>query len=380
MAHGEPRKDFGSAWTDAGIICPWTIWKVYGDQRVIDRHYASMQRFMEFRKTASPNHLGVSIGNPWGDWLNLNENTPVEYIDTCYYARCAELMTDMADVTGHGEDARGYAQLHSDIKAAFNGAYVRPDGTLKVETQTAYVLALSFGLLPEHCIAPAGHHLAQMIEKNAFRMATGFLGTKPLLPVLTATGPHDLAVRLFQSRRFPSWGYEVENGATTVWERWDSYTKEDAFGKHNAAMNSFSHYAFGAVCEWMFRSLAGIDSDGPGFRDIIIRPGAPTPGSNPETKPIDWVRAEYDGPTGRIACAWKREGPKFNLDVTIPANTSATVYLPAANAGAATESGRPLGEVAGMTVGEVSGGCVALRIGSGRYRFSSTLGEAGGSR
>lgn len=377
MAHGQRGKDFGTAWMDAGIICPWTMWKVYGDTRIIQRHYASMTRFMDFRKTSSPKNVGVSIGNPWGDWLSVNEVTPVEYIDACYYARCAELMADMAGAIGRADDAQKYARLLGDIKATFNAAYVKPDGTVKVETQTAYVLALSFNLLPDNLISPAADHLAGMIERNGFRMATGFLGTKPLLPVLSATGHHDLAVRLFQSRKFPSWGYEVENGATTVWERWDSYTREDAFGKHNAAMNSFSHYAFGAVCEWMFRDLAGIDTDGEGFHQIRIRPRPPQPGSNPDNKPIDWVRASYDGPTGKIASAWKREGDRFELDVTIPANTTATVLLPAASADAITESGKPVRAAACVQIGEPSGGRVSLKIGSGRYQFVSALPSAG---
>jgi alpha-L-rhamnosidase len=242
------------------------VWKVYGDTRIIERHYASMKRFMDFRQKSSPDHKGVSIGNPWGDWLNLNETTPVEYIDACYYANSAKMMAGMAAAIGREEDAAEYRKLLADITAAFDREYVQPDGLLKVQTQTAYVLALNFGLLPENDSNLAGDHLAGMIEKNGFRMATGFLGTKSLLPVLSATGHQDLAVRLFQGRAFPSWGYEVENGATTVWERWDSYTKEHGFdgfaGHNNAAMNSFSHYSFGAVCEWMFRSLAGIDTDG----------------------------------------------------------------------------------------------------------------------
>ena len=149
-------------------------------------------------------------------------------------------------------------------------------------------------------------------------MATGFLGTRPLLPVLSSVGQHDLAVFLLQSHEFPSWGYEIDQGATSIWERWDSYTKEDGFGRHNAAMNSFSHYAFGAVCEWMFRTLAGIDSDGPGYSKIIIRPTPPSPGSNAQHEPIDWVKASYDSIRGKIVSHWKVDGDRFQLDVTIP--------------------------------------------------------------
>ncbi|HEX2973868.1 MAG TPA: hypothetical protein VHP11_16160, partial [Tepidisphaeraceae bacterium] len=203
-------------------ICPWTIWKVYGDTRIIQRHYESMKRFMEFRMATSPEFKGVSIGNPWGDWLNLDENTPIEYVDACYFANSAKLMGDMAEAIGKKVDAANYRQLLAEIKGAFAKEYVNADGSLKVQTQTAHVLALAFGMLPEKWFKGASDRLAAMIAEKGYRMATGFLGTKPLLPVLTATGHHDLAVRMFQSRQFPSWGYEVENGATSIWERWDS--------------------------------------------------------------------------------------------------------------------------------------------------------------
>jgi alpha-L-rhamnosidase len=160
---------------------------------------------------------------------------------------------------------------------------------------------------------------------NGHRMTTGFLGTYPLLPVLSANGRHDLAVRLFQSREFPSWGYEVENGATTIWERWNSYTREKGF--FEPSMNSFSHYSFGAVAEWMFRSLAGIDTDGPGYRKIVIRPGPVAGRANPG-KPVEWVKAEYVSVRGRIVVNWRVAGGRFELETTIPANTTARVGIP----------------------------------------------------
>lgn len=371
MAHGEPRKGFGTAWTDAGIICPWTIWKVYGDTRLIDRHYDSMAHFMEFRMATSVRNGGVSIGNPWGDWLNLNENTPIEYIDHIYYASAAKMMGDMAEALGHKIDAARYRALHEEIRKAFEKQYLEAGGKLKVNTQTAYVLALSFEMLPPELRKGAADQLAKMIEKNGFRMATGFLGTKHLLPALSRHGYHDLAVRLFQSRKFPSWGYPVENGATSIWERWDSYTKEEAFGRHNAAMNSFSHYAFGAVCEWMFTTLAGIDTDGPGYRKIIIRPGPPSEGSNPDNKPIDWVRARYAGPTGTIAVDWRRVDGHFELDVTIPANTTATIHMPGKEPADITEGGKPVLEAAGVRVAGATAGRVLLGVGGGSYKFVS---------
>jgi alpha-L-rhamnosidase len=377
MAHGKPGRPYGTAWMDAGVICPWNVWHVYGDTLAVERHFDSMERFMEFRWKAGP--TGDSVGNTWGDWLNVNEPTPIEYIDLCYHAQTARLMAQMAEAIGRRDEANKYRERFGELKAEFERRYLGPEGHLKVSTQTAHVLALDFDLLPDRLVQGAADRLAERIAKNGHRMATGFLGTKPLLPVLSTHGHHDLAVRLFQSRDFPSWGYEVVNGATTIWERWDSYTKEDGFGRHNAAMNSFSHYAFGAVCEWMFRFLAGIDTDGPGFRRIRIRPGPPAPGSNPDRNPIDWVKATYRSRRGPIAVAWKRGEGRFELQTTIPPNTRATVHLPAEEGGSIREGDKTLAEAAGVRLIRLEDGCAVIETGSGDYAFVSRLDGSGRS-
>ena len=364
--------DFGTAWCDAGVICPWTIWRAYGDTRIIERCWEPMTRFIAWRKGASKEFLGVAHGNEWGDWLSVNEKTPIDYIDTAYFAYSTKLMSEMAQAIGKTTEAADYGEMFAKIKAAFNRKYVKPDGALSVDTQTAYALALYMDLLPENLRAAAGARLAKKIEANDGRMSTGFLGTRPLLPVLSATGQSDLAARLLQSRKYPSWGYEVEQGATTIWERWNSYTKDKGFGgPQNAEMNSFSHYSFGAVCEWMFSQLAGIQSDGVGYKRIIIRPTPPSPGSNPDQKPIDWVRAHYDSIRGRISSAWKAEGGSFSLDVSIPVNTSATVYVPARDAASVAESGKPLAQAPGVKFLRTEGDRVALAVESGTYRFTT---------
>jgi len=380
MGHGAPGQTWGTAWTDAGIICPHTLWRVYGDTRVIERHWASMTRFMEWRAKRAPDLRGRADGNGWGDWLNVNENTPIEFIDAAYFKHDADLMAEMAAAIGKTGEAREYQQLSARIQAQFGRDYDAVDGgRLKVNTQTAYVLALNFGLTPDAGRQESARRLAGKIAQNEYRMATGFLGTRGLLPALSDHGQHDLAARLFQSRRFPSWGYEVEQGATTVWERWDSYTREHGFngaaGSQNAAMNSFSHYAFGAVMEWAFRRLAGIDSADAGFKTVVIRPGPPAPDSNPERKPIDWVKAEYDSIRGRIASEWKRERDRFELVVILPANTRAIVYLPAQDAAGITESGRPLAAAPGVRLARREGDRVVLAVESGSYRFQCRAGE-----
>lgn len=374
MGHGRPYKNFGTAWTDAGIICPWTIWQVYGDTRVVERHWDSMTRFMEWRAASmAPDGLGASIGNPWGDWLNMNDPTPVEYVDVCYHALDCRLMAEMAAVLGRSLEAQQYRARLRRIRDAFHKEYVAGDGTLKESSQTAHVLALQAGLVTGEQAMAVAQQLARKIAANDHRMSTGFLGTRPLLPVLSSHNQHDLAVRLFQSRRFPSWGYEVVNGATTVWERWDSYTKEHGFegqsGSQNASMNSFSHYAFGAVAEWMFGTLAGIQSDGPGFKRILIQPKPPTPGSNPENDEIDWVQAEYNSIHGLIRGEWRREGGALQVKVSIPANTTARLVIPAEESVTITENGQPLPLVEGVLMGQGGSGGVPLELQSGSYNF-----------
>jgi alpha-L-rhamnosidase len=366
-------KAFATAWTDAGIICPWTVWQAYGDTRVIERHYAAMTRFMAWRQAAAKDYLGVEHpeGNTWGDWLNLNENTPLDYIDTIYFAYTAKLMGEMAQAIGKDADAAAYRDLFAKIQAAYAKKYLTAEGKLTVDTQSAYALALFTGLAPAEQYPALGRRLAEKIQANGGRMATGFLGTRPLLPALSRAGQNDLALRLLQSRQFPSWGFEVENGATTIWERWDSYTKQDAFGKHNAAMNSFAHYSFGAVCEWMFQTLAGIDTEGAGYRQLILRPSPGSPAASAAVKPIDWVRARYHSLNGPIVSEWRQTGRRFELQVSLPANVTATVYLPARDAATVREGGKPLAKAKGVKFLRQEGDRAILAVESGAYRFES---------
>jgi alpha-L-rhamnosidase len=369
--------DFGTAWCDAGVICPWTIWKAYGDTRIIERCWPNMVKFVEWRKSTSKDFLGVNHGNAWGDWLSFGNKTPIEYVDTVYFAYSTKLMADMAQAIGHDKEAAEYRELFANIKKAFNQKYVKPDGSLNVDSETAYATALYMDLLPVDLRVPAGKILADEIRHaetgDNSGMTTGFIGTRPLLPVLSDVGENDLAVKLFQSRKFPSWGYEVAQGATTVWEHWDSYTKAHGFngvdGNQNASMNSFAHYSFGAVCEWMFTRLAGIDSEGAGYKHILIHPLPPASGSDADQKPIDWVKAHYDSIRGRIESDWKWNNGKFELKITIPANTTATVYLPKTNADAATESGHPLAKATGVKVLRTEGNRLVLAVESGEYHF-----------
>ena len=372
MFHGPTPDGYGTAWTDAGVICPHAIWRAYGDTRIIERHWDSMLRFIRFREARDPMRVGVNAGNGWGDWLSLGTPTPIEYVDLCYFARSAQLMAEMARATGKS-DAERLGRLWEEIRASFQRTQLRPDGLLKVDTQTAYCLALKFDLLPEADRHRAATALAGLIQANGGRMATGFLGTQPLLPVLSRYGQHDMAVRLLQSREYPSWGYEVVNGATSIWERWNSYTKEGGF--HNPSMNSFSHYSFGAVCEWMFRSLAGIDWEDPGCARFLIRPGPPGRKSNPLLSPIEQVSASYRSIRGEVAVNWRRHAGRFELALTVPANTTAIVALPGVDPALTREGGRPLQAAAGVRFLRIEGDRTLLEVGSGAYRFECPVPE-----
>ncbi len=371
--------DFGTAWCDAGVICPWTIWQAYDDTRIIERCWPFMVKFMDWRQSTSRNYLGINQGNDWGDWLSFGNKTPLDYVDTVYFAYSASLMSQMAAAIGKPNEAAHYADLFQHIKTAFDEKYLKPDGSLSVDNETAYALALYMNLIPDDLRAKAGKILAEKLRAGETAensgMTTGFLGTRPLLPVLTSGGENDLAVKHFQSRKFPSWGYEVAQGATTVWEHWDSYTKAHGFGgmdgTQNASMNSFAHYSFGAVCEWMINDLAGIQSDSPGYEKIIIHPHPPQPGSNPDHPPIDWVKAHYDSIHGRIVSNWRMGRHQFKLEVEIPANTTATVFLPTSSTDGITEGGTPLAKAGGVEFLRLEDGRAVLAVESGNYEFVS---------
>ncbi len=373
MQHGGSGKPYATAWTDAGVIVPWAVYQAYGDTRLLREHYHSMQRFISFRLNTSPDYQGRQLGNGWGDWLNMDDPTPIEFIDYCYYAASASVMAEIAETLNERADATKYRTIADNVRAAFNDAYVNDGGTLEVSSQSAYVLALWYDMLPEEKRQAAADRLAEMIVENDTRKTTGFLGTRSLLPVLTEYGHFELAARLMQSRRFPSWGYPVVQGATTVWERWDSYTKEDGFDRHGYAMNSFNHYAFGAVVEWMFNTLAGIKAGEPGFDHIVIQPHVPMDEPLDDAPQLDHVRGAHECIHGLIESAWRRDGNAFTLDVTIPANTTAEVRLPAARDTQVRVDGAPVEDSEFVKLLSRDDETVAFSAPSGAYRFESTL-------
>lgn len=314
-------EQYSPAWMDAGIITPYTIYKVYGDTRALDVAWNGMERFMAFQADAATNNLRPGGGQNWGDWLTTGAKTGNDFIASSFYGYDALLMAEMAAALGKAERAAHYRAVFEDIKTAFGNKYLKPDGSTTEGTQTALALALYFELYPEELAQKGADLLAKSVSDNGDKFSTGFLGTKHVMLVLSEYGHHDLAYRVFQQEEYPSWGFSVANGSTSIWERWNSYTKDvNGNEKINTSMNSFSHYAFGSVAEWMYRYGLGIETKGAGFREITLKPAI--------SKEIDEMAGSYDSINGRIASSWKRTGNKVSVKVTIPVNTTATVFLP----------------------------------------------------
>ena len=324
------------AWGDAGVIIPWTMWKMYGDRTVLRRHFGAMTAFMDFIEQANPDYLRTrELGNSYNDWLTPGpDQTPPELLATAYWAHDAALMAEIALAAGRADDAAGYRALRAKIGSAFSDAFVTADGRVVSGTQTAYVLALHMGLIPFDLCAAAASHLVAAIEAAGWRLTTGFTGVGYLLPVLSSCGYSDVAWRLLEQRSLPSWRYMADHGATTIWERWDGWTAENGF--QSPAMNSFNHYSLGSVGEWLYRFLLGIDQapGTAGFGDLLLRPH---PGPS-----VRWARGAYRSVRGTVRAGWEVNGEQLTYRVEVPPNATASVRVPSAAPGRVRDgSGRP---------------------------------------
>ncbi|HEX6487358.1 MAG TPA: family 78 glycoside hydrolase catalytic domain [Candidatus Dormibacteraeota bacterium] len=321
-------------WADAGVIVPSVLYDHYADARQLARAYPSMKRHVDFVRAHNPDLLWTEArGYDFGDWLAIEEETPKEVVATAYFARSASLLARAASALGRAADASAAAALASGIRRAFGGAYISADGRVHGDTQTAYVLALAFDLVPEALRAAAAGHLVRRIEAAGGHLRTGFLGVGHLLPVLDATGHVDLAQRLLVDTGFPSWGYSIERGATTVWERWDGWTEEKGF--QDPKMNSFNHYSLGSVGAWIYATVGGLapDPDRPGWERAIVRP-RPNPALG-----LSWGRTRHHSVRGPFACSWRIEDGKFAMEVEVPPNAGALVYVPGAERAVEVGSG-----------------------------------------
>jgi len=361
-----------AAWADAAVIIPWTMYLSYGDTRVLETQYPSMKAWVEYmRSQAGPSHLW-NTGFHFGDWLAYaapsaearsypGATTGKDLIATAFFAHSTDLLQKTATVLGRKEEAAEYAELLARIRAAFQKEFVSASGRVGENTQTAYALALRFRLLSADLHTEAARRLAADVRTRK-HLTTGFVGTPYLCHVLSDAGYLDLAYHLLNRDTYPSWLYPVKQGATTIWERWDGQKPDGTF--QDAAMNSFNHYAYGAIGEWMYRVVAGIELDpgAPGYKHALVQP---RPGGG-----LTSVDARLDTMYGRVASAWKLGDGRFQLSVTVPPNTRATVRLPGAALAQVTEGGRALTSLPGVAGARQDGKAVVVEVGSGTYAFA----------
>jgi alpha-L-rhamnosidase len=353
-----PNPGFGTGWSDAGVIIPWTGWIQTGNRLLVDQNWDAMKKYLAAIEKQNPNYLWrVGFGIPFGDWLTPTQTTPEDLIATAYWAYDVTLMKQMATATGRSAEAEEYNDLFEKIKAAFVKAYVRSDGFVGavdkypsippptisadsqstekanavVETQTGYVLALHMNLVPTELRAAAAEKLVEKIKANNWLLGTGFLGTPYLLEVLSDTGHDDVAYRLLLNTEYPSWGYLIDQGATTTWERWNGDKM-----RGDPSMNSYNHYAYGAVGEWLYRYAAGVDTlaSDPGFHTIGLHP-------NFDDR-IGSLNFAYDSPYGTVVSNWKMKGSEGTWNVTIPPNATATLPAESSANYSLQLDGRPL--------------------------------------
>jgi alpha-L-rhamnosidase len=344
------------------VICPWTIFDVYGDKRILERHLPAMTKWVEYLRRHSDNLIrDRDRGNDYGDWLSIGADTPKDLIGTAFFAYSTHLLARSYQSLGRNEEARKYGQLFEDIKTAFNKRYVSNDGHIRGNTQCAYAMALKFELLPDNLRPKAAQFLENDIKSKGGHLSTGFVGVSYLLPVLTQWGKTDTAYHLLLQDTFPSWLFSVKQGATTIWERWDGWTPEKGF--QDPGMNSFNHYSLGSCGEYLFGGIGGIRAASPGFKTILIQPVV--------SHGLTWARTSYASIRGRIATSWKLEGKRLDLEVTVPANTTATVCIPSTDAGNIRESGQPTAEAASVKFLRQEPDKVFYEVGSGTYKFTS---------
>lgn len=387
---------YSPGWMEAGVMVPYNTYKFYGDTKIVADHYESMTRFMEYHIEKSKKTDYFYPENSWtevapkggfGDWLSMTDNNLAhDIMASMYYQYALKIMAEMSTAIGKEEKAKYYRNTYETSVAAFIEHYLDDEGKFQIDetaygdgagyfegekgftghTQSAYATALYFDLLPEGLKEKAGKHLVALIEENNYLPSSRILGIRQLLPALSSVGRSDLAYRILLKKDYPSWGFQVKHGATTIWERWNSYTPENGFnGEMNAKMNSFNHYAFGAFSQFLFSDMAGIDTEGAGFKNIIIRPDL-------GNRSLSNVRGEYGSINGKIVSSWAIRESAFTLEVEIPVNTRAKIYVPSNEENMVTEDGKVIDSEQIKFIGQ-DGAYKVYEVGSGTYRFESGI-------
>ncbi len=311
------------AWSDAGIIIPYNLYKIYNDVDLLCEHYDAMEKYIAQLIKIN----GMSGAEPrYGDWLAYDwcDN---RFISSAYFVRMLDMMTEISEVLGKADRAEYYKATRKEAHKYFEDNFM-VDGKLKSNTQCEKVISLAFNLISGDYATETADALVEQIKENGNRLSTGFLGTYNLCPTLSKYGKDNMAYTLLMQRNEPSWLYSIDQGATTIWERWNSYTKSTGFG--DVGMNSFNHYAYGAIVEWMYRFMAGIEAAEPGFKSILLQPRVDTrtDAELPDGQQrMQWVKAEYDSVSGLIKSAWSNEDG-FVYECTVPEGICATLKLP----------------------------------------------------
>ncbi|MFF2999488.1 family 78 glycoside hydrolase catalytic domain [Streptomyces sp. NPDC057950] len=357
-------REAAPAWGDAGVIIPWHLWRTYGDLRALEQSFDAMIAWVEHIRRHNPDlRWQHRTGNSYGDWLQVGVTTPRDVMSTAYFARSTQIVAAAAEVLGRSRQAAHYRTLHAAIRTAFAESYIRDDGSIEGGTQTAYLLALGFDLVPESLCEAAVGQLAADIEKRNTTLTTGFVGTALLCPVLADYGRPDLAYALLHQDEYPSWGYSVRHGATTIWERWDGWTQRSGF--QSAAMNFFNHYSLGSVGDWLFGRVAGIDQtpSSVAYSELLLRP-------QPEGR-LTWAHAEQDTARGHVACGWNLADGLLTVSCTVPPGSTARLHLPTLEPGSVQEGGEPAAGQPGVLAVEAHPVGAAVKLASGHYTISA---------
>lgn len=369
LAKMSPDAAGSTGWADVATIAPWTMYRAYGDTSFLVRQYASMRAWVEYGRAQAGETYIWSKGFHFGDWLSFattradypGATTEKDLIATAYLAHSADIVSRAAEVLGKREDAAKYRALFEKVRAAFQREFLTQSGRITSSTQTAYVLALDFDLVPDSLRAKAAGHLADDVKRMG-HLTTGFLGTPALTRMLSDNGYLKEAYALLLREEYPSWLYEVKQGATTVWERWDGLRPDSSF--QDAGMNSLNHYAYGAVGDWLYRTVAGLNDDPaePGYRHVIVRP-RPGPGFN-------FAKATLMTPYGLASSGWRLENGRMTVTVRVPPNAHGTVVLPGARLESVREGATAVQAAAGVRSARQQGDDVTVEVGSGDYEFT----------
>lgn len=361
-----------AAWGDAAVICPWTIYLCFADKRILEEQYTSMTSWVNYIRKQGKNEYLWNTGFHFGDWLGLDArdgsyvgSTTKDFIATAFYAYSTKLVLKTAKLLNRDKDVKEYEDLYNEILKEFRKEFVTPNGRLAVATQTAHVLALMFDLLEEKDRKRTADTLVEYLKENKYHLTTGFVGTPYLCHVLSENGYTEIAYKLLLQSDYPSWLYQVTKGATTIWEHWDGIKENGSFWSKD--MNSYNHYAYGAIGDWLYRVVSGIniDEEKPGYKHTIIKPQL---GEN-----FTYAKGELESNYGKIKSEWKKEKNYLNLKLVIAVNTTATLQLAFASIKQISEKGQNIDKVDGVLgVKDTIEGAI-IQLGSGEYNFVINL-------